>query len=97
MGKIDFKTLRFDHLVYFKDEDTVFACGRENGDGRTRIFLLFGNGNGKVYARNGAAESWERLGETDANHIRYCLEVARGNDIPTYQLNGSCKEVTAKA
>jgi len=97
MGKINFQDLQLDHLVIFKYEDTVFACGRENGYGKTRLFLVFGNGEGRVYTRNGLAESWELLNEPDAKQVRHCLEVARLNGIPTYLLNGCCQDITAKA
>jgi hypothetical protein len=97
MFKIDFKTLCLDHIVIFKHEDTVFACGRENSNGRTRLFLVFGNGEGKVYSRNGRTESWEILQQPEAKQVRRLLEVARSDGIPTYLLNGSCREITATA
>ena len=146
MCRINFQSLHFEHLVIFKQEHTIFACGREmvrlrspqdgsttalttgsstslttgsstplttgsstplttsgngriNGStslttgGKTRLFLVFGNGDGRVYARNGRAESWELLKEQDANKIRRSLELARENNIPTYLLNGSCKQL----
>ena len=104
MVKIHYSELKLNHIVIFKHEDTVFACGREgNGNGstslttggKTRLFLVFGNGEGRVYARNGRAESWELLKEQDADKIRRSLELARENNIPTYLLNGSCKQLVA--
>ena len=90
----NFKELEFEHLVVFNQEDAVFACARENGDGRTRLFLVFGNGEGRAYTRSGRTDSWELLGDPEAEQVRHSLEVARLNGIPTYLLNGSCKEIT---
>ena len=90
-NKIDFETLQLGHLVLFQHEETVFACGRE-GDGKTRIFLAFGDREGAVYARNGRAESWRRLEENEAIQVREHIELAQIENIPTYIINGSSKE-----
>ena len=89
MVKINFKELRFDHIVVFNQEQTVFACSRENGNGKLRLFLAFGNGNGRVYTRNGRAESWEILEGQDAETIRQRISQATDDGIAVYQFNGT--------
>ena len=90
-NKINFETLCLDHLVLFQHEETVFACGKE-ADGKTRIFLAFGNKEGAVYARNGRAESWRRLEEQESIQVRQHIELAQIENIPRYIINGSSRE-----
>ena len=99
MVKINYSELRIDHIVVFNQEQTVFACARENGNGhspegangsgKTRLFLVFGNGNGRVYARNGRAESWELLHNQDAEIIRRHIEDATRQGVAVYQFSGA--------
>ena len=89
MVKINYAELRFDHVVVFKQDDTIFACSRENGKGKLRIFLAFGNGKGRVYTRNGQTESWEILESPDAETVRQQIRQATNEGIATYRLNGS--------
>ena len=96
MCKINFDDLKFDHIVEFNQEQTVFACSRENGSGKLRLFLAFGNGNGRVYTRNGRAESWEVLKDEQAELIRKQIKQATHEGIAVYQFNGACPH-TVKA
>ena len=94
MVRINYNELKFDHIVEFNQEQTIFACSRENGKGRIRLFLVFGNGMGRVYTRNGRAESWEALEGADATTIRRLINQATEEGIAVYQLNGSSRQVT---
>ena len=96
MGNINYKELKIEHIVVFNQEQTIFACTRENGSGRMRIFLAFANGEGTIYTRNGRAESWTRLNESDAGTVREYIRQATEYGVAVYQLNGSSHtEVTA--
>ena len=88
MVKINYAELKFDHLVSFEKDNTVFACARENGSGRTRLFLVF-NGNGRVYTRNGQVDSWEELMGADRDNILGRIIAAKDKNIPEYRINGS--------
>ena len=89
MVKINYKELKFEHIVVFNQEDAIFACARENGNGKVRLFLIFGNGAGRVYTRNGRAESWEVLEGQEAENIRQQISNATNNGIAIYQFNGT--------
>jgi len=89
MVKINYAELKFDHLVVFEHDRTIFACARENGNGHTRLFLLFESGKGRVYTRNGRIDSWEQLFDSDADNIRSRVLDARDNYIPVYRINGA--------
>ena len=78
--------LRFDHLVIFEQDNTIFAAARYNRN-RMRIFLIHED-TGNVYTRNGTVESWEQLFEGEADTIRNRVKDIRGA-IPTYKINGS--------
>ncbi len=86
------RELKFDHIVVFKHDRTIFACAKLNGSGHTRIFLAFDDGNGRVYSRNGRADSWERVEGELAGDIRSRISAARNNHIPVYTLNGANEE-----
>jgi hypothetical protein len=88
MCNINFNDLKFDHIVEFNHEQTVFACTRENGNGKLRLFLAFGNGQGRIYTRNGRAESWEILKDNEADIIRQRIRQATHEGIAVYQFNG---------
>ncbi len=92
MVNINYAELHFDHLVAFQ-EGAIFACARENGSGKSRLFLIFGNGNGRVYTRNGRVESWEILGGQKANNIRQRIKQATKDGVAVYRFNGSSKIV----
>ena len=79
--------LTFDHIVVFKHDGAIFACAKVNGNGPTKIFLVFDEGTGRVYSRNGRAESWECITSELAEEIRSRIAIAR-NHIPVYALNG---------
>ena len=97
MVKINYAELKFDHLVIFEHDRTIFACARENGNGHTRIFLIFDGGNGRVYTRNGRVDSWEQLFDSDAGNIRNLVTEARSNNVPVYKVNGSTELATVGA
>lgn len=86
MVKINYQHLNFEHLVIFEKDSTVFAAARHNGD-KVRIFLIYER-TGNVYTRNGRAESWEELYQSDACTIRNRVNESR-NRIPVYKVNGS--------
>ncbi len=89
MVKINYAELKFDHLVIFEHDRTIFACARENGSGHTRLFLVFDDGDGRIYTRNGRIDSWENLDGQDAENIRNRIRESRNNHIPVYKVNGS--------
>jgi len=89
MVKINYAELKFDHLVVFEPDNAVFACAKENGNGHTRLFILFDGGTGRVYTRNGRADSWEQLVGTDADQIRNRVSEGKTNHIPVYKINGN--------
>ena len=97
MFKIKYNELKIDHIVTFNREKTIFACARENGEGRTRLFLVFGGGTDRVYARNGRADSWEVLGSNEAETIRRKIQRATEQGIAVYQFNGSSKIAQAES
>ena len=91
MCKINYAELKFDHIVVFKHEDSIFATARENGNGKTRLFLIFGHG--KVYTRNGLVQSWEILPDIEAMGVREKIQSATGDGIAIYQINGTSQSV----
>lgn len=84
MYKPNYSDIAFDHAVEFPEDDIIFGAGREQSSGRSRLFLIF-NHTGRIYSRNGRADSWEVLGEEDARSVRQTL--ARSN-IPYYTTSG---------
>ena len=86
MVRINYGVLEFDHIVEFTRDSTVFAAARENGSGHLRLFLITEAGN--VYTRNGRADSWEQLTDSDRDTIIARI-IAAKNNIPTYKINGS--------
>lgn len=99
MVRIRYSDLQFDHIVVFNHEDTIFACCKENGNGngKTRLFLVFGREKGRVYTRNGAAHSWELLPGYDAETVRKALQRALNHGITVYKFNGSSQTVTGQS
>ena len=87
MCPINVQELRFDHLVVFEKDNTLFAAARYNGDNHLRIFLVY-EATGNIYTRNGRADSWEELIGDAATAIRSRIADARANNIPTYRING---------
>ena len=87
MVKINYTELAFDHAVIFELDNTVFACAKQD-NGHTRLFLVFDRGLGRVYTRNGKADSWELLEDTDAVNIRNRVAEC-WSAIPVYRINGS--------
>ena len=96
MVKINYSELKFDHIVIFNQEHTIFAAARENGSQRTRLFLVFDSNHGHVYTRNGRAESWEGLADFEAEHIRNTIRSALNSGITVYQFNGSSETITGQ-
>ena len=94
MVKINYAELKIDHLVTFEKDKTVFAAARENGNGHIRIFLIYED-TGNVYTRNGRADSWEQLFDSEADTIRNRVSEARNNHIPVYNINGSTQLTTS--
>ena len=90
MVKINYIELTIDHIVVFK-KDTVFACCKENGSGRIRLFLV--SRNGDVYTRNGRKEIWEILEEGKAKNIHNRIFQGIRKGVAVYQCNGSSHEV----
>ena len=90
MARINYEVLEFDHIVEFTNDHTVFAAARENGSGHThtRLFLV-NEATGNVYARNGQADSWEQLTDTDRGTVIAKIIAARNNNIPVYKINGT--------
>ena len=87
MVKINYAYLELDHIVEFSKDNTLFVSAKENGNGRTRLFLVHQD-TGNVYTRNGRADSWEELSGPDRDTILARILVSRGN-IPVYRINGS--------
>ena len=79
--------LTFDHLVDFAQDKTTFAAARYS-DTSLRIFLVY-NETRNVYSRNGRADSWEQLSESEAEIISRRISEARENKIPVYKVTGS--------
>jgi hypothetical protein len=98
MCRINLAELKFEHVVVFNREDTVYATARENGSGKTRLFLIFNKGQESchAYARNGLVQSWELLPEYDGVCIRNNIQRAINNGITVYQFNGSSESVTGQ-
>jgi hypothetical protein len=88
MCPIKIEELRFDHLVIFEKDNTLFAAARYNGSNSLRIFLVY-ESTGNVYTRNGRADSWEEISGIDAEGVRNRIAEARANNIPTYHINGT--------
>ena len=89
MVKLNYAELKFDHLVVFERDNTIFVCARQKDNNHTRLFLVFDSGHGRVYTRNGRADSWEQLIDSDADHIRARVSEERHNSIPVYKVNGT--------
>ena len=89
MVKLNYAELKFDHLVVFERDNTVFVCARQTDNNHARLFLVFDSGNGRVYTRNGRADSWEQLLDGDAEIIRGRICEERHNSIPVYKINGT--------
>ena len=96
MVKINYAELKFDHIVVFNQEHAIFACCRENGSGKTRLFLIFENGRTRVYTRNGHTESWDVLEGLEGENIRNSIHRAINQGITVYQFNGSSQTVTGQ-
>lgn len=88
MAPVKVEELKFDHLVDFQKDNTVFAAARYGADNSLRIFLVY-KSTGNVYTRNGRADSWEEITGKDADTIRSRIAEARVNKIPTYHINGT--------
>lgn len=95
MCRINYEELRFDHVVTFNQEDTLFATGRD-GAGKARIFLVFSHDQERVYTRNGVVESWEILPEADGKTVISRIAEAINQGIPTYKFNGDSRTVTGE-
>ena len=92
MVRIAYEGLKFDHVVVFKQERSTFATARECS-GKTRIFLVFGDADSRVYTRNGLASSWEPLEQPEGKLIRSAVEQAVAAGIPVYRINGTSEPV----
>ena len=92
MVRLAYEGLKFDHVVLFKQERSTFATARECS-GKTRIFLIFGNADNRVYTRNGLASSWEPLEQPEGKIIRNAVEQAIAAGIPVYHIKGSSEPV----
>lgn len=90
---INYADVRFEHVVIFAHEDTLFATGREQASNKMRIFLIFGNNRG-AYTRNGAASSWERINDDNKQLVIDRIQADIASGIPVYKLNGSLQAVT---
>ncbi len=88
MVKLNYSQLKFDHLVIFEQDHTIFLCARQADNNHTRLFLVFDSGNGHVYTRNGSADSWEQLIDGDAEIVRSRISRER-LEIPVYKINGT--------
>ena len=86
MVSINYSELKFEHIVIFIKEDSIFAMARENGSGKTRLFISFNNN--RVYTRNGLAESWEALDDYEANNVFEIIQRAIWAGISLYKVNG---------
>jgi hypothetical protein len=87
MCNIKFDELEFDHIVEFSKDFTVFAAAREVNSGHLRTFLIKED-TGRVYARNGRADSWEELCGAHRYGLLALLTAARST-VPVYRVNGS--------
>jgi len=78
--------LKFDHLVVFEQDHTIFAAARQSNN-YLRIFLVYEDTN-RVYTRNGTADSWEQLSASDASVIRNRVKENTGS-IPLFRIAGA--------
>ena len=83
---INYSELKLDHIVEFTKDKTTFVVTRYNG-GRMRIFLIFNDGTGNTYTRNGS-DNWEHISRDDAEQIKAIVETADSN-VPVYRINAS--------
>ena len=81
-----FEDFAVDHIVEFTGDRTYFVVTRYNV-GKSRIFLIFNDGTGNTYTRNGRADSWESLSADDAYLIRQIVSAA--SDVPHYRINAN--------
>ena len=88
MCPIKIDELRFDHLVVFEKDNTLFAAARYSESNNLRIFVIY-ESTGNVYTRNGRADAWEEIVGIDANAVRNRIAEARANKSPTYRINGA--------
>jgi hypothetical protein len=88
MVKLNYAELKFDHIVEFTKDNTIFAAARYNGNNHLRIFLIYRDTD-NIYTRNGRADSWEHLDPNDAYIVRNQIAEARANNIPVYRVNAS--------
>jgi len=88
MVKINYQDLEFDHLVIFEKDHTIFAAARERNSGHLRLFLIYQT-TGNVYSRNGRADSWEELMESNRRSIIDRVRAAYNNQVPVYRINGT--------
>jgi len=92
MVRLAFESLRFDHVVLFKQEHSIFATARECS-GKTRIFLVFRGSDNAVYTRNGLISSWEPLDACAGSIIRDKVAKAMGSGIPVFRIDGNSESV----
>ena len=87
MCPINVEQIRIDHVVDFTKDHTTFAAARDNGSGYLRIFLI-NDVTGRIYNRNGRADSWEELLGAKAEAIRVRIAESRVCGVPVYRVNG---------
>lgn len=91
MVEINYAELKIDHIIVFK-KDTIFACCKENGCAKRRLFLVFKDGG--AYIRNGRNEKWEPIGDCEARNIRNLIYQDNREGVAIYNFNGSFHAVT---
>ncbi len=75
--------LVFEHSVKFERERTIFAVGRDQGDGKTHIFRI-NDATGDVYALR--SQEWQQLVEPESSEVLGRLVEGWIRRIPVYRI-----------
>ena len=71
--------IKFTHFVAVPRCDCVIGTAREEDSNKTKLYLIF-NDRGRIYQRNGLADTWVELHQEHKQSIRQSVRVAIQNE-----------------
>lgn len=76
----------FRHMISLSGCDCVYASTQEVQSGRTHCYLIFNEGDRKIYSRNGLMDSWEEVRDQNAyTRVREAFSKAmEAQTVPNY-------------
>ncbi len=94
MCKRSYAGLTFDHMVIFKQDQSVFAKAREMGTEKTFLFLV-STATGIIYAFDALRNRWETLHGEAESTVREAVNQSMHSGITVYKLQGNFRQVMA--